>query len=75
MPVSPKEFAHVFDAIPAGVKLLISYQISPMSIILCSIGNSDPFISLKTKNKHINEIRHRNNISTPASILLEQSVF
>lgn len=62
----PKEFAIVLDAIPSGVKMLMStYVHTPVddSSQELFIGNSDPLLSIKTNNKCIRELITRESTS------------
>lgn len=51
IPVPPWEFAIVFDAVPSGVKMLLSSitsdTVPPISLPELYLRNSDPFLSTK----------------------------
>ena len=82
IPILPKEFAVVFDAVPSRIKYLFSFTNRPSPTIALQttqtdlyIGNSDPFLSNKTNNKCIRELIHRDIISKPASVFVWSNVY
>ena len=79
IPVRPREFAIVFDAIPSGLKILLSASSSGVITETTPpdlyIGNSDPFLSAKTNNKCIRELILRGTISKPASVFVWNNLY
>lgn len=71
IPLPLREFAVVLDAIPSGLNLLlcsVSKDTNHIHATQLFIGNSDPFLSTKTNNKHIWEIIKWGTISRRASV-------
>lgn len=78
-PVPPREYAIIFDAIPSGLKMLLSSSTTDISMETTPsnlyIGNSDPFLNSKTNNKCIRDLVLRNTICKPSSVFYWNNLY